>query len=105
MHPNVTRGNLIHAQHFQAIRNNGWLAPGWEVYNVNQQLALSGLRPDWIIVNKEEKRALIIDVTSKYSPTHYKKGLLYVDELEKLLGDPAWEVVYIEDYWLNATVH
>lgn len=105
MHPNVIRGNAIHADHFKSIRENGWLASGWEIYSVNRQLGVRGLRPDWIIINKAQKRAFILDVTSKYNPAHYKKGLSYILELRAIVADPAWEIIYIEDYWLNATIH
>jgi hypothetical protein len=105
MHPNVKRGNAIHADHFRAIRENSWIADGWEVYLVNQQINLSGLRPDWVIINRSEKRAFIIDITSKYAPRHYKKGLQYVAELQQILNDRTWQVIYLEDYWLNATIH
>jgi len=105
MHPNVRRGNAIHAEHFNAIRNNSQMGAGWEVYLCNQQLGSSGLRPDWIILNRNEKRAFIIDVTSKYRPAHYKKGLQYAAELNLIINDPSWNVVYLEDYWVNATIH
>ena len=108
MHPNVKRGNAIHADHFKAIRENSMMGEGWEVYSVNQQINLSGLRPDWVILNRTQKRAFIIDVTSKYAPAHYKKGMEYVNEVRQIadiLNDPSWEVVYLEDYWLNATIH
>lgn len=105
MHPNVQRGNAIHADHFRAIKDSSVMGAGWEVYLVNKQINLSGLRPDWVILNRKEKRAFIIDITSKYDPRHYKKGLQYVSELQKILKDPAWQVIYLEDYWLNATIH
>ena len=105
IHPNVKRGNVIHAEHFKAIRENSQMGTGWEVYLVNQQINLSGLRPDWVILNRNEKRAFIIDITTRSSPQHYKKGMQYVTELTRLLNDPTWQVIYLEDYWLNATIH
>jgi len=106
MHPNVARGNKVHADHFAALNKNSMLAQGWELYSVNKQINFSGLRPDWIILNRAEKRAFILDVTTKYSPRHYKKGQNYVVELQQIfLREPGWNIVYLEDYWLNATIH
>ncbi len=105
MHPNVKRGNIVHQQHFEALAKSNWTAPGWEVYSCNQQIGDTALRPDWIIINYAEKRAYIIDVTTKYSPPHYQKGLKYVGALADALEDPSFEIVYVEDYWLNAVTH
>ncbi len=105
MHQNVNRGNIIHTQHFKAIEENNYLASGWEVRYVNQKISILGLRPDWILINKKEKRAFIVDITTKYTPRHYKKGLMYINELRNKLTDPGWEIKYIEDYWLNAVIH
>jgi hypothetical protein len=105
MHPNVKKGNHLHAQHFHAIRNASWHGPGWEVWCVNQALGGSRLRPDWILINESRKLAIIVDLTSKYQPTHYKKGLEYEDKVRKMLDNPQWEVRYLEDYWLNSTRH
>ncbi|MCD4729026.1 MAG: hypothetical protein K8R74_00380 [Bacteroidales bacterium] len=104
MHPNVKKGQLIHKEHFKAIVKNGEIAPEWEVWLVDSALPGTKQRPDWILINQSEKRAFIIDLTTKYNPRHYKKGLQYKTTLQKLL-DESWDVVYIEDYWLNATMH
>ena len=103
MHPNVIKGQLIHRKHFESIVKNGELAPGWEVYKVDSILPGSKLRPDWIIINHPEKRAFILDLTTKFIPKHYKKGLQYKTTLLKILE--TYDVSYIEDYWLNATIH
>lgn len=105
MPANAIKGSIIHSDHFNALHNGSYLAKGWEIYKVNRQLNLSGLRPDWIIINRQEKRAFIIDITSKYVPSHYKKGLEYVRELQDELADPSYQIVYLEDYWLNASIH
>lgn len=105
MHPNVKRGNQVHFEHFAALSRNNYNAPGWEVFLVNKQINLSRLRPDWIILNRIEKRAFIVDLTTKYTPKHYKKGLDYITELKQLLQDSQWNIIYLEDYWLNATLH
>ena len=58
--------------------------------------------------SEPEARLYHFDVTAKYAPAHYKKGMEYVNEVRKIgeiLNDSSWEVVYLEDYWLNATVH
>ena len=106
MHANVVKGNKVHADHFAALKKNDGLAPGWELYSVNKQINFSGLRPDWVILNRSEKRAFILDVTTKYAPKHYKKGQNYVAELQQVFNnEPGWNIVYLEDYWLNATIH
>jgi len=102
MPPNAMRGSIIHSDHFNALHRGSEFGDGWEIYKVNKQLNLSGLRPDWIIINRMEKRALIIDITSKFNPKHVNKGGTYIKELEKELADPSYSINYIEDYWLNA---
>jgi len=105
MPPNAMKGSIVHADHFNSLHKGSYLAKGWEIYKVNRQLNHSGLRPDWIIINRQEKRAFIIDITSKYVPSHYKKGLEYVKELQNELADPSYAIIYLEDYWLNAVIH
>jgi hypothetical protein len=105
MHSNVIRGNKIHYEHFAALYKNSYHAPGWEVFLVNKQINFSALRPDWIILNRLEKRAFIVDLTTKYTPKHYKKGQSYVNELMQVLQGNEWNIIYLEDYWLNATLH
>jgi hypothetical protein len=109
MHPNVKRGNLIHAQHFHAIWNNGSLAPGIKVHLVNQSISdTCRLRPDWVLIDERRKRGYILDVTTKYRHSHFAKGLLYKAELNEVFNpnkDPGWEFIYIEDYWLDAVYH
>jgi hypothetical protein len=114
MHKNVKRGNRIHHEHFAALRSkvHSRTAPGWEVWYVNKQIGKTGLRPDWVILNRKEKRAFILDVTAKYRRAHYQKGLRYKEalgeelrRLEVILDDQSWNIVYLEDYWLDATYH
>lgn len=115
MHPNVKKGTQIHRDHFEAIRNpeTSHLGPGWEVWSVDEKIknvllgttSTSRFRPDWILVNPTRKLALIIDITARYQPRHYRKGLKYQSELQRMLNDPAYTVVYTEDYWLNAIYH
>ena len=105
MHPNVKKGRQEHKAHFDAIRNNGWSAPGWEVWKVDQAIGSTRLRPDWVLRNQSRKLIIVVDLTTKYRPTHYKKGTRYVEAIRRDIEDPTWEVVYLEDYWLNATIH
>ena len=113
MHPNIKKGNRIHKEHFDAIRYNGMTAHGWEVAAINQSLSkalgfspsISRRRPDWVLIHRGRKKAIIIDVTAKYRPAHYRKGQLYVEELETILNDPDYDISYLEDYWEHATIH
>lgn len=106
MHPHVKKGNRIHEMHFKAIASeNGYLAGGWDVILRNESIPGSRLRPDWVIINRDKKEGLIIDITSKFRPKHYKKGLTYLNELNKLFDNPEWTFHYIEDYWVDAIYH
>lgn len=104
MHPNVRKGNRIHAEHFQAIREavDGGGLNGWKAAFVNRRIPGAGhKRPDWVLYNEEEKRAVVVDITSKYAPRHYQKGMEYVDALRHIWTDPEWEIQYVEDYYQN----
>ncbi len=106
MHPNVKKGNQMHEMHFKAIADKqGYLAPGWEVYLCNKSIKGTKLRPDWVLINHGLKKGFVIDVTSKFSPRHYKKGLSYVSALEQIFTNPQWEIVYLEDYWVDRVLH
>jgi len=117
MHPHVKMGNELHFTHFKTvIRDEKHLAPGWKLLLVNEPISnldrlAPDLRPDWVLINWEKKKAYVIDLTSKYSRRHYKKGLLYVSSLKSALKtlpnflDSEWEFIYIEDYWLDAVLH
>ena len=105
MHPNVRKGQRQHEQHFESITKNGSVASGWQVWSVNKPIPGLRIRPDWVLINESKKRIIIVDLTTKYDPKHYKKGQQYQKAFEALLDDDTWDIVYLEDYWLDATIH
>ena len=103
MRATLKKGNQINRDYFNAIQSTqiGGAAPSWEVIYVDRVLSIAGVKPDWVLINRNRKLALVMDLSTDYHPAHFKKGTGVITELENLMRNPSWEARLIDSKWMT----